>query len=337
MLDGILVINPGGQVVSGEWPGARLLGLGSERSLAGSRIPADHRQSATAGEQLGTGPAQCTGGATDPVAGGADAGREGAADSDVSALLTQGNLHGMIIILSDITQLKQSERKRTQTINFSPRPALADHFAALPGAMEGWSRSIYPRGDDATWSTMRAGARSGRQFRNWPGRKIPDQSGFHETDFVSIAHNAVDEAFAEARSKEIRLIRTIEVDGSLVERRRGTARKSVDQSAGECDPLQPGRLHPLNSLWISMRARSNAAYAIREKTHRQRESDPFNGHRIRTAITSGERTGPPLSWWWPKTSRIGKPESKPGQGSSFASGYRSILRRSHPFELTKRI
>jgi signal transduction histidine kinase len=39
-----------------------------------------------------------------------------------------------------------------------------------------------------------------------------DQSGFHETDFITIAHNAVDEAFAEAHSKDIRLIRNIEVD-----------------------------------------------------------------------------------------------------------------------------
>ena len=324
MLDGILVINPGGQVVMANGQAARLLGLGSERSLAGSRI-----LQITANLQLqGSSWEQALRSVlveqqTLSLEGQMPEGKELLIQMSPLSL-TQGNLHGMIIILSDITELKQSERKRTQTINFlshdlrSPITSLlslvqwkdgADLFTheEMTRRVEHYARKALGLADS---------------FLQLARAENSDQSGFHETDFVSIAHNAVDEAFAEARSKEIRLIRTIEVDEAWLKGDAGLLERALTNLLENAIRYSPAGSTVELSLDIN---EGEIECCIRDQGEgirsedQQRIFDPFQ--RTQDSNSHHKRgSGLGLSFVMvvaEKHHGSVSLESKPGQGSSF--------------------
>jgi len=214
MLDGVLVINPGGQVVMANGQAAGLLGFDSEQSITDAAIL-----------QI-TDKLQLSGSSWDQslrsvlvqrqtlsLEGRMPKGRELLIQMSPLSL-TQANLHGMIIILSDITRLKQSERKRTQAINFlshdlrSPLTSLLSLIQCKDGANTLSQEEMARRVEHYTRKALSLTD----SFLQLARAENSDQSHFHEIDFVSIAHNAIDEAFAEAQSGEIRLIRSIEAE-----------------------------------------------------------------------------------------------------------------------------
>ena len=238
--------------------------------------------------------------------------------------LTQGNLHGMIIILSDITELKQSERKRTQTINFlshdlrSPITSLlslvqwkdgADLFTheEMTRRVEHYARKALGLADS---------------FLQLARAENSDQSGFHETDFVSIAHNAVDEAFAEARSREIRLIRTIEVDEAWLKGDAGLLERALTNLLENAIRYSPAGSTVELSLDIN---EGEIECCIRDQGEgirsedQQRIFDPFQ--RTQDSNSHHKRgSGLGLSFVMvvaEKHHGSVSLESKPGQGSSF--------------------
>ncbi|MCB1759753.1 MAG: CHASE2 domain-containing protein [Gammaproteobacteria bacterium] len=117
MVDGVLVVNSGGQVVLANRQAAALLGESGEAALGdrpvlslvaalelnGRHWPQAFHEVLIGRETL------------------AIEGRLGARELlvQISPLaVSRSNQHGMILILSDITRLKQSERKRAQALNF---------------------------------------------------------------------------------------------------------------------------------------------------------------------------------------------------------------------------
>lgn len=218
MVDGVLVINLGGQVVIANGRAARLLGFDSEQSIAGSHILQDtvnlHLYGSSWERALRSVLVEKR---TLSLEGRMPAGRELLIQMSPLSL-TQGNLHGMIIILSDITRLKQSERKRTQAINFlshdlrSPITSLLSLTQWKDGA-DVLSREEMSRRVERY---ARKALNLADSFLQLARAENADLSGFHETDFVSIAHNAMDEAYVEAHSKQIRLVRSIQVDEAWI-------------------------------------------------------------------------------------------------------------------------
>ena len=218
MVDGVLVINLGGQVVIANGRAARLLGFDSEQSIAGSNILQDtvnlHLYGSSWERALRSVLVEKQ---TLSLEGRMPAGRELLIQMSPLSL-TQGNLHGMIIILSDISRLKQSERKRTQAINFlshdlrSPITSLLSLTQWKDGA-DALSREEMSRRVERY---ARKALNLADSFLQLARAENADLSGFHETDFVSIAHNAMDEAYVEAHSKQIRLVRSIQVDEAWI-------------------------------------------------------------------------------------------------------------------------
>ena len=215
MLDGVLVINSGGQVVMANDQAARLLGFDSERSIAHAEILQLTRQLTLSGsswEQAlrGTLVERKT------------LSLEGQMPGETELLiqlsplsLTQGNLHGMIVMLSDITRLKQSERKRAQAINFLSHD-LRSPITSLLSLLQ-WNENSSDKLSTEEMTRRvehyaRRALRLADSFLQLARAESSDQSAFHETDFVNIVHNAVDEAFAEAHSRGIRLLRDITLD-----------------------------------------------------------------------------------------------------------------------------
>ena len=215
MLDGVLVINPGGQVVMANGQAARLLGFESEQRLAGSNVLQITREVELNGNNWDQAlRSVLVEKKTLSLEGRMTRGNE--LLIQMSALsLTQGNLHGMILILSDISRLKQSERKRAQAINFlshdlrSPITSLLTLVQLNDTGTNALSQEEMTRHVELY---ARKALGLADSFLQLARAENSDQTGFHETDFVAIAHNAVDEAFAEANSREIQLIRNIEID-----------------------------------------------------------------------------------------------------------------------------
>jgi len=224
MLDGILVVNSGGQVVLANGQAARLLGFDSERAVTDSGI-------LQATYRLALNNISLDQALRSVLVDRKTLSLEGRVPGEKELLiqmsplsLTQGNLHGMIVILSDITQLKQSEQKRAQAINFlshdlrSPITSLLSLVQWRDNGADTLSHEEMTRHVE---HYARKALGMADNFLQLARAENSDQTGFHDTDFVAIAHNAVDEAFAEAHNREIRLIRAIDLDEAWL---RGDAR-----------------------------------------------------------------------------------------------------------------
>lgn len=215
MLDAILVVNSGGQVVLANHQATNLLEYPSGQSVAGASITQISNRLKIEGSSWDQAlHSVLVEKQTLSLEGRTPVGRE--LLIQMSALsLSKGNLHGMILILSDISRLKQSERKRVQAINFlshdlrSPITSLLS-LTQLNASQESTASQLEMTRQVEHYARKALGLAD--SFLQLARAESSDNSSFHETDFVTIAHNAVDEAYAEARSKEITLTRNIEID-----------------------------------------------------------------------------------------------------------------------------
>ncbi len=139
-----------------------------------------------------------------------------------------GRFNGAIIILSDISQLKESERQRSQTLSFLSHD-LRSPLTSMISMLE-----IQKSGADIldeTEMSARIGLyahkalRLADDFLRLAKAENADYESFRDTNIASIAHNAVDSVFAEAKAKSIRLQRIIQcedtwmkADAALLER-----------------------------------------------------------------------------------------------------------------------
>jgi len=229
MVDGMLVINLGGEVVMNNTQAVRLLGLPNESDLSMMEM-------LTLAERMEIKSSEGLAGALRQVlVKGETMSLEGRILQG-SELLIQispltvagGHFNGAIVILSDITRLKESERRRTQTLNFlshdlrSPLTSMISMLeiqradvgqmgqAEMVERIEGYAHKALKLADD---------------FLRLAKAENADYDDFQEIDLVSVGHNAVDAVFAEAQKKTIRLVRDmrleqawIKADGALLER-----------------------------------------------------------------------------------------------------------------------
>ena len=239
--------------------------------------------------------------------------------------LTQGNLHGMIMILSDITRLKQSERKRTQAINFLSHD-LRSPITSLLSLIQWKENGANTLSNEEMIRRVEHYARKALgladSFLQLARAENSDQSGFHEIDFVSIAHNAIDEAFAEAHSKEIRLIRNIEVDEAWLKGDAGLLERALTNLLENAIRYSPAG----SSVQLSLRVdEGKVECCIQDQGEgirvedQQRIFDPFQRAQDSNSHHQGG-TGLGLSFVMVVAEKHHgsiSVESKPGQGSRF--------------------
>lgn len=229
MVDGLLVINLGGEVVMNNLQAVRLLGLRDEADLADlDLLSLAERMEIRGGDGLVDALQQVlVQRRTLSLEGSMPRGNE--LLIQLSPLTAAGgHFNGAIIILSDITRLKESERRRSETLSFlshdlrSPLTSMISMLeiqradmgrmdrAELTGRIEHYAHKALQLADD---------------FLRLAKAENADYDDFQEIDLVSVAHNALDAVFAEAKQKAIHLRRNmqseqawIKADGTLLER-----------------------------------------------------------------------------------------------------------------------
>lgn len=229
MVDGLLVVNLGGEVVMNNEQAVRLLGMSQEADLSSlDMLTLSERIEMKNGEGLIPAFRQVlVQGESHSLEGRLVAGNE--LLIQVSPLTAAGgSFHGAIIILSDITRLKESERRRTETLNFLSHD-LRSPLASMISMLE-IQRSAVGQMDRAEmaerieWYAHKA-LKLADDFLRLARAENADYAEFQPVDLVTVGQNAVDAVYAEAQKKSIRLVRDMEIesawikaDGMLLER-----------------------------------------------------------------------------------------------------------------------
>lgn len=229
MVDGMLVINLSGEVVMSNAQAVRLLGMAQDADLSRlDMLALAGRMEIRHGEGLIHAFRQVLlQGATVSLEGQFPQGRE--LLIQVSPLTAAGgSFNGAIIILSDITRLKESERRRTETLNFLSHD-LRSPLTSMISMLE-IQRADVGQMDHAEmterieWYAQKA-LKLADDFLRLARAENADYDNFQEIDLVSVGCNAVDAVFAEAQERSIRLQQDMRVeqawikaDGALLER-----------------------------------------------------------------------------------------------------------------------
>jgi len=123
--------------------------------------------------------------------------------------------HGMIINISDVRLLKESERKRAEALGFLSHD-LRSPITSLLSLVQAHPQTA----DETSWHELtrrvehyaRTALHMADDFRRLARAQNLDSSSFGETDLVTVAHNALDESYAWARAKGIRIVRRMGVE-----------------------------------------------------------------------------------------------------------------------------
>ncbi len=231
MVDGLLVINSVGQVVLANNQADRLLGRDTEAGLMEADILTLTRKL-----EIQTG-ISWTEALRDVLVGQNMVFMEGRLPQGKELLIQisplsveQGNFHGMIVLLSDVSLLKQSERKRSEALHFLSHD-LRSPITSLLSLVQMRRQENSPFSPDEITKRMEHYAKKALQlaedFLQLARAENADHANFQETDFVTIAHNAMDEAYTEAQSRRIRLIRHIEVDEAWIKADAGMLERAL--------------------------------------------------------------------------------------------------------------
>ena len=131
----------------------------------------------------------------------------------------QGRLHGIIFLLSDVSLLKESERKRSEALHFLSHD-LRSPITSMLSLVQMRHQENSPFGPDEITRRIEQYAKKALKladdFLQLARAENADQASFEEADFVTIAHNAIDEVYPDAQRRRIRLIRRIEVDEAWI-------------------------------------------------------------------------------------------------------------------------
>lgn len=120
---------------------------------------------------------------------------------------------GMIINLSYIGALKQSERTRAKMLNFlshdirSPITSLlslTQSSQLLGGSAEEMARQIQP--------LARRSLKLADNFLHLARAEVAENASFSDTNFVEVAHNAIDEVYVRAKAKQVTVLRQFSGD-----------------------------------------------------------------------------------------------------------------------------
>ena len=120
-------------------------------------------------------------------------------------------MYGMIVNLSYVGALKRTERTRAKMLNFlshdirSPITSLLS-LAQSRKVQEGTAGELAAQIEPLAKRSLRLAD----NFLQLARAEAADATAFADTDFVSVAHNAVDEAYVQAKEKGITLKREFE-------------------------------------------------------------------------------------------------------------------------------
>jgi signal transduction histidine kinase len=127
-------------------------------------------------------------------------------------------MHGMIINLSDIGVLKQTERTRARMLNFlshdirSPITSLLS-LTQSKLVSEGTAQELAEKIRPLAARSLKLADDFLQQAR----AEAADATTFSDTDFVSVIHNAMGDVYAQAQQREIRLVTQLEVEDAWLQ------------------------------------------------------------------------------------------------------------------------
>ncbi len=131
---------------------------------------------------------------------------------------------GMIINISDVTQLKRSERQRSLALGFLSHD-LRSPITSLLALLESGGDEVDGERLEKIETYARKTLNLAEDFLQLARAENADIGGFGEIDLISVAHNAADELYSLARQKGIVIERRFEeeavwllADASLLER-----------------------------------------------------------------------------------------------------------------------
>ncbi|MCU7919865.1 MAG: CHASE2 domain-containing protein [Candidatus Thiodiazotropha sp. (ex Epidulcina cf. delphinae)] len=122
-------------------------------------------------------------------------------------------MHGMIVNLSYIGTIKRSERTRTKMLNFlshdirSPITSLLSLTQSRQmreGSAKELAEQIEP--------LARRSLKLAENFLRLARAEAAEAASFTDTDFITVAHNAMDDIYVQAKSRQIKLLRCFEED-----------------------------------------------------------------------------------------------------------------------------
>jgi signal transduction histidine kinase len=122
-------------------------------------------------------------------------------------------MHGVIINLSNIGALKQSERTRARMLNFlshdirSPITSLLS-LTQSKLVSEGTAQELAEQIRPLAFRSLKLADDFLQQAR----AEATDATSFSDTDFVSVIHNAMGDIYAQAQQREIRLVTQLEAE-----------------------------------------------------------------------------------------------------------------------------
>lgn len=229
MADGVLVINLGGQVVMSNKQAAYFLGFSAENEPPLLDIDALSSHLSIKGALTLSNVFR------DVLVDGKVVSLEGsmAQQGDVLIQISPlseagGRFNGAIVILSDITPLKESERQRNQTLNFLShdlRSPLTSLISMLEIQQSGVEVLTEAEMSERISRYAHKALRLADDFLRLAKAENAAIENFRETDMVSLAENAVDAVYAEAKSKSIILQRPaphepvwVKADATMLER-----------------------------------------------------------------------------------------------------------------------
>jgi CHASE2 domain-containing sensor protein/signal transduction histidine kinase len=120
---------------------------------------------------------------------------------------------GMIINLSNIGALKSSERTRAKMLNFlshdirSPITSLlslTQSSQLLDGRADEMARQIQP--------LARRSLKLAENFLRLARAEVVETASFSDTNFIEVAHNAIDEVYVQAKANQVRVLRQFSED-----------------------------------------------------------------------------------------------------------------------------
>jgi CHASE2 domain-containing sensor protein/signal transduction histidine kinase len=159
-------------------------------------------------------------------------------------------MHGIIVNLSYIGALKRSERTRTKMLNFlshdirSPITSLislTQSRKVREGTASEMAEQIEP--------LARRSLRLADNFLQLARAEAADATAFEDTDLVAVAHNALDDAYVQAKAKGITLKRMIETDEVWLRGDLGLLERALFNLLENAIKFSPGDSQVMMRLW----------------------------------------------------------------------------------------
>ncbi len=231
MGDGLLVVNPVGQVVLANEHAARYLRAEPNADLEGAKLMELMEELEIQGSLTWPQAVQSV------LIARKDVSIESRHPSGIELFVqmsplsvAEGKTHGMIINLSDISLLKYSERKRAEALSFLSHDLRSPITSLLSLVQLSREKNNNPKEEEMLGSVehyARKALKLAEDFLQLARAENVDKTNFSETDFVTVAYNAMDEAYTEAQAKNIRLIRHDDIDEAWLQADAGLLERAL--------------------------------------------------------------------------------------------------------------